>query len=169
MHTGTIPGTIIKFITRYKYSHILLSLDNSLTKMYSFGRKNISNPLNAGFIIEDINGEFFHKFNKTSCRIYKLTITCQQYKKLEEILSGFEHHRDQYKYDIIGLLFKCFLIPITREKHYVCSQFVAEVLKEAEIYNFNKPTTLVKPKDFEYIENSLGIYCGLLLDAKRIV
>ena len=169
MHTGTIPGTIIKFFTRYRYSHVLLSLDNSLSRMYSFGRKTILNPLNAGFVIEDINGKFIKKFNKSKCRIYKITITNQQYDNLKNILDNFEHNQDQYKYDIIGLLLKYFSIPLKRDKYYVCSQFVAEVLKDAEIYQFNKPISLIKPKDFEQISISEEIYTGFLLAAKKVV
>jgi len=169
MHTGTIPGNIIKFLTRYKYSHILLSLDNSLSRMYSFGRKNIHNPLNAGFVIEDIDGKFFHKFNKTHCRIYKVTINDEQYHKLETILNEFENNKDEYRYDIVGLILKYFFIPIKREKHYVCSQFVAEVLTKAKIVEFGKSTSLVRPKDFEKLSCGDEIYSGLLTEAKRIV
>ena len=168
-HTGTIPGTIIKFLTGYKYSHVLLSLDNSLSKMYSFGRKTLYNPLNAGFVIEDINGRFFHKFNKTKCRIYKITINDNQYQKLEEILKNFENNKDVYRYDLIGLILKYFYIPIKREKHYVCSQFVAEVLAQAEIVEFHKSHSLIRPKDFETLFCDNEIYSGLLTDAKRIV
>lgn len=168
-HTGTIPGSIIKFLTQYKYSHILISLNNDFSKMYSFGRKSVINPLNAGFVIQDIDGKFFSKFSKTKCRIYKLTITNEQYDKLKYILNNFETNKEEYKYDIIGLLLKYFFIPIKRENHFVCSQFVAEVLKEAEIYKFNKPTSLVRPKDFEKITSSEEIYSGLLTEAKRIV
>ena len=169
MHTGTLPGTIIKILTNYKYSHILISLDNSFNKMYSFGRKKIYNPLNAGFVIQDINGAFFKKFNKTKCRIYRLTITDEQYDNIKNILNDFEANKEQYRYDIIGLLLKYFFIPIKREKHFVCTQFVAEVLKKAKIYEFNKSTSLVRPKDFEEIYNIEEIYTGLLLEAKRIV
>lgn len=169
MHTGTLPGTIIKFLTRYQYSHILLSLDNSLSKMYSFGRKKLYNPLNAGFVIEDIDGEFFHRFNKTKCRIYKISINGDQYNELKNILKNFENNKEQYRYDILGLLLKYFYIPIKRENHYVCSQFVAEVLTDANITNFNKPISLVRPKDFEKLFNDFEIYSGLLMDAKRIV
>lgn len=168
MHTGTIPSIIIKLFTRYKYSHVLISLDSSLTKMYSFGRKQLFNPLNAGLVIENIDGEFFKHFKKTKCRIYKLTISNEQYNKLKNILNDFETNINDYKYDIIGLLFKCISVPIKREKHYVCSQFVAEVLSKADIYNFDKPTSLVKPKDFEKINNTENIFSGLLVDAKKI-
>lgn len=66
MHTGTLPGIIIKLFTRYQYSHILISLDMSLTKMYSFGRKTLFNPLNAGFVIENIDGAFLNDLIKQS-------------------------------------------------------------------------------------------------------
>ena len=168
MHTGTIPSIIIKLFTRYKYSHVLLSLDSSFKKMYSFGRKQLFNPLNGGLVIEDIDGNFFNRFNKTKCRIYKLTISDKQYEKLENILNNFEQNINEYKYDFLGIVFKYFYLPITRKKHYVCSQFVAEVLKEADIYNFNKPTSLVRPKDVEKIKNIKEIYNGLLVDAKKI-
>lgn len=167
MHTGTIPGRIIKLITRYKYSHVLLSLDESLNKMYSFGRKNLFNPLDAGFVVEDIDGRFFKRFKKTRCRIYKLTINNKQYHKLKKILEFYETNEDEFKYDILGLLFKSFYIPIKRKNHYVCTQFVAELLDEANIYKFNKPIELVRPKDFEYINNITEIYSGLLLDTKK--
>lgn len=168
MHTGTIPSIIIKLFTRYKYSHVLLSLDSSFKRMYSFGRKQLFNPLNGGLVIEDIDGKFFNHFNKTKCRIYKLTISDEQYKKLKNILKYYEQNIDDYKYDFLGIIFKCFYIPIKREKYYVCSQFIAEVLKDADIYNFNKPTSLVTPRDFETISNTENIFSGLLMDAKKI-
>ena len=65
VHTGTIPSKIVKIITNYEYSHVLLSTDNSFKKMYSFGRRNINNPLNGGFIIESYDGLFFKKYSKT--------------------------------------------------------------------------------------------------------
>lgn len=168
MHTGTIPSIIIKLFTRYKYSHVLLSLDNSFKKMYSFGRKQLFNPLNGGLVIEDIDGKFFKRFNKTKCRIYRLSITNEQYNKLANILNDFEQNLDDYKYDFLGIIFKCVSISITRENHYVCSQFVAEVLNKADIYNFNKPISLVTPKDFETIINTENIFDGLLVEAKKI-
>ena len=55
MHTGTIPSVIIKSFTRYKYSHILIATNNSFKKMYSFGRKTLFNPFNAGLVTKLLN------------------------------------------------------------------------------------------------------------------
>lgn len=168
-HTGTIPGNIIKLFTRYNYSHVLLSLDNNFKKMYSFGRKKVYNPFSGGFVIEDIDGKFFNRFYKTKCRIYKLTISEEQYNSLKNILLDFEKNKNEYKYDFLGILLKLFYIPIERKKYFVCTHFIAEVLDQAKIYQFAKPNVLIRPRDFENIDNSTEIYIGLLKEAKRIV
>ncbi len=162
MHTGTLPSIIIKYFTKYEYSHVLLATDISFKKMYSFGRKKLYNPLNAGFVIEDINGNFFKRFSKTTCRIYRLTIPTKKYNKVIELLNDFESNEHIYKYDIIGLVFKLISFPLKRENHYVCTQFVAEILKKADIHDFHKSTALVKPRDFENINSIKEIYTGLL-------
>ena len=169
MHTGTIPSIIIKLFTRYKYSHVLIATNNSFDKMYSFGRKNLFSPFNAGFVIENIDGDFFKRFNKTMCRIYKISISEEKYDNVIKLLNYFEDNKNQYKYDIIGLFLKTMSLPIKREKHYVCTQFVAEILEAAHIYEFGKSNLLVKPKDFEKIDNSNIIYTGYLNKYKNIV
>ena len=65
MHTKTIPATLIKFITRYKYSHIALSFDKSCNTTYSFGRKKYNSIIDCGFVEENKNGMFFKKFKDT--------------------------------------------------------------------------------------------------------
>lgn len=168
MHTGTIPSIIIKLFTRYKYSHVLIATNSSFKKMYSFGRKTLFNPFNAGLVIENIDGRFFKRFNKTMCRVYKISISEEKYNTVIKLLNYFENNIDQYKYDIIGLFFKTISLPIKRKKHYVCTQFVAEILETAHIYEFGKSNLLVKPRDFEKIDNSRIIYTGYLNKYKNI-
>lgn len=169
MHTGTIPSIFIKLFTRYKYSHVLIATNKTFDKMYSFGRKTLFNPFNAGLVIENIDGNFFKRFNKTKCRIYRLCVTKEKYNKVVNLLNQFESNINDYKYDIIGLFLKTMSIPIKREKHYVCTQFVAEILENAHIYEFGKSNLLVKPQDFEKISNSNIIYTGYLNQYKKIV
>ena len=43
MNTGTLLSRTIKLVTHYEYSHVVLSLDDTYTKLYSFGRKKLKN------------------------------------------------------------------------------------------------------------------------------
>ncbi len=160
MHTNTIPSKLIKLATRSEYSHIGLSLDKSCNKVYSFGRKTLRAIWNAGFTIDDKNGEFFKVFNKTKCKIYEIEITEEQYKNVENILNDMKMNSRLYKYDFFCLIPRYFGIPITLKNRYVCSYFVAQVLEQAGIHKFNKNTCLVIPKDFEELTKFEEIYQG---------
>lgn len=162
MHTDTIPSKIVKTFTRYEYSHVAISLDKECNTIYSFGRKNLHSVIDGGFSIETKNGEFFSAFDKTKCIIYEIAISDRQYLKLASIIQYMEEHKEEYKYDFLGMAFRFFKLPVTFKKKYVCSYFVAYVLQKCDIYNFNKKTCLVKPQDFESLNGFNEIYRGTL-------
>ena len=64
MYSNTFPSKLVKFVTKYKYSHIGICLDKECNLIYSFGRKSLNNFLNGGFVIEPKTGDFFKKFNQ---------------------------------------------------------------------------------------------------------
>lgn len=159
MHTNTIPSKLIRFFTRYEFSHVGISLEKNCDKIYSFGRKTLHSVINCGFTIESKNGEFFNNFNQTKCKIYELEITDEQYQTVTDILKYMSDYKQQYKYDFIGVILRYFKIPIQIKNKYVCSYFVASVLEQASIYNFQKNVCMVVPKDFDN-QNFHEIYHG---------
>lgn len=161
-HSGTFPSKIIKLFTHYKYSHVSLALNSKLNKMYSFGRKKVNNPFDGGFVIESKKGEFYKKFNKTKCIILEFEITNQQYRKLLKLIKLYKLNVDIYRYDIIGLIPRLFNFKIKRKNYNMCSEFVAELLEQSDIYKFK--SEIVKPIDFMNIPNKKIIYQGKLLN-----
>lgn len=160
MHTNTIPSRLVKFFTRYNYSHVAISLDKDCYITYSFGRRNLYNILNGGLSIQKKDGAFFNKFNKTKCKIYEIEVTDKQYTKVKEILMNMENNIDNYKYDFLGIVPRFFKIPVTFRNRFVCSYFVAHVLEQANICNFEKKTCLVVPRNFENLKQTREIYSG---------
>ena len=160
MHTNTKPSRFVKFMTRYEYSHVALSLDKECSEIYSFGRRKLHSILGGGFTVENKDGEFFKLFNETSCKIYELTIEDEQYEKVKEIIDEMKLNINTYKYDFLGTGLRFLYIPITFKNKYVCSYFVADVLEKSNIYNFNKRTYFIKPKDFENLKGFNEIYKG---------
>ena len=160
MHTNTKPSKFIKFITRYEYSHVAISLEKECNVIYSFGRKKLHSILNGGFSIERKDGEFFKTFDNTKCKIYELEVNEEQYAEVEKTIAQMEINRDIYKYDFLGIALRFLKIPLTFKNKYVCSYFVASLLEKANIYNFEQQVCLVKPKDFENINGINEIYTG---------
>lgn len=166
MKTGTIPSRFISLFTRYKYSHVAISFNKNCNTIYSFGRRRVNSFLDGGFVITHKKGEFFKKYHKTECLIYELKVDKKKYLLLKKFIKDKKNHSLEYKYDFLGIILRYFYIPITFKNHYVCSYFIADILKESNIYTFKKKTCFVKPKDFNNINNSELIYQGKYLSYK---
>lgn len=163
MHTGTIFSKVVKFVTRYSYSHIAISFNKNCDYIYNFGRRNPDSILDAGFVMENKSGRFFKKFKNTRCRIYEVEVTDKQYEDLIKIVKYMKKNKDIYSYDYLGVFLRFLKIPVTFKNKYVCSYFVAELLEEANVYDFDKKTCFVCPRDFENIDGSNLIYSGRYL------
>lgn len=166
MHTNTIPAKLIKFATRSKYSHVGLSFEKDCTTIYSFGRRNVHSILNSGFTVENKNGPFFQAFHKTICKIYEVEVSHSKYTQIKKVIKEMQKNSNLYKYDFIGLILRFFRIPIRLKNRYVCSYFIASLLKEAENYPFQKESYFIKPKDFENISCWSEIYSGKYINYK---
>ena len=160
-YSGTIMSKIVRLYTRYNYSHVSISLDKNISNMYSFGRKNVYNVFDGGFVIENKKSKFYKKFKNTKCIILEIEVSSEQYNTLYNILEEYKDNMDIYRYDIIGVFLRPFNIRITRENYYYCTKFVKEVLENSNIYKFNND--FIKPKDFMNIPNKI-IYRGKLMN-----
>lgn len=158
--TGTMPSNVIALFTQKEYSHVSISFDKSLTKMYSFGRLNPTKVLPAGFIEENVNDGVFALFPKSRCLVYKLNVTDKQFDKLKLEISKFTDKHTEYKYSIKGAIMAYFKKPYKKDKHYFCSQFVSEVLINSGIYKTEKVPELIKPMDLLEIKDKTFIYEG---------
>ena len=160
MHTKTLPSWIISFFTRYKYSHVAISFNRNCDITYSFGRKNLYSIFNAGFVMETKSGEFFKRFKDTKCRIYELDVSNKQYNDLIRIIKYIKKNKNCYGYDYLGIVLRYLKIPVTFKNKYVCSYFVAQLLEDAKICDFEKETFNVRPRDFEKVKGFNLIYTG---------
>lgn len=158
-YTGTILSKIVKIYTRREYSHVSISLNEDLTKMYSFGRINPYNPFSGGFVHEEIDKGTFKRFKKTKTKIYSLEISEEKYEKLESIIEQMKAKKNLYKFNVIGLLGILLNVKIKREKYFYCAEFVKYVLEQSQVLEL---PDLVKPEDFEKVSGISEIYRGVL-------
>lgn len=175
-YTNTVPGRLItaraslKFWNRYPgdtYSHVSLSKDDKLNNMVSFARKEINNPFDAGLVKEDIRkGLFIANKEKSKIAVMKLDIESDKYNKLCNIIDYYWKNKDKLNYNYMGLMKMLFVgSGTTRENHYFCSQWVAQVLKESRIDIFKgKNTYDIRPFDFYATLKDNIIYEGLTID-----
>ena len=159
-HSGSLLSRGIKFVKKYEYTHVSISLDKELNKMYSFGRLHPYNTFLAGFVQESPKYGTFKRFSKTKTKIFCLNITEEQYKKLKKIIKYFERKRKYYKFNALGLFSVALNVKITKENSFYCAEFIKYVLDKAKIKT-NLPE-IVTPEDFQHLNNISPIYIGFL-------
>lgn len=161
-NTGTLFTKMIKSYTKAPYNHASISFNRELSELYSFGRKQPSNPLNGGFVREDIKTGTFSKYPNTTCVIYELQVSEREVEKMKRVLQLFIKRRNKYLYNILGVIGIALKEPVEFSNSYFCSQFVAEILERSGIKLWNKLPALVTPDDFRQCDRLHLIYEGKL-------
>jgi hypothetical protein len=145
--TGTVLGKMIKLYTKKPLNHASIVIDEQFNKVYSFGRRNPRNPFFAGFVEENVRGGLFRN---ADCAIYCITITEKQFQKMICKLRDMEDHKEEYRYNLIGLIAVMLNMEMTRKNAFFCSHFVAAILEESGIdIKSQKPLSLVTPHDIK--------------------
>ncbi|WP_042170827.1 hypothetical protein [Paenibacillus gorillae] len=157
--TGTLFTRTIKLFTRDPLNHASIAFDSQLNEVYSFGRKNPHNPFFGGFVKENMRGQLFEQ---ASCALYRIRINQSEYVRMRNLIEYMERNRDQYRYNLLGVVGLLFNIQMKREYAYFCSQFVASVFAESGVQLCNKSPLMVTPGDLENTPVLELVYQGTL-------
>lgn len=162
--TKTIPSILIGTIMRGGYTHSSISLTPRTDHFYSFARRTLNNPLNAGFIIEDVHTFVYSKYENCACAVYSLEISDEAYEKAERIIEKFVENKKVLNYNFLGLLPAKLGIKYERKRNFTCSQFVASVLHYSGAVKLPKHPSLMMPNDFPQLDGVKLIYKGKIKD-----
>ncbi|MDG5789894.1 hypothetical protein QA612_20775 [Evansella sp. AB-P1] len=157
--TGTVLSRLIQLYTRKNYNHASICFHSSFMEVYSFGRKVPRNPFIGGFVKEDIRASFF---SQASCAVYSYTVTDDQLQRMMTYMRKIEEQKERYRYNLLGLFAIAVNKQIDRKYAFFCSQFIATVLQECEVIEFNKPLSHVAPYDLVEGTNFQLEYQGTL-------
>ncbi len=164
--TGTIPSRLIHCFVGGRFTHISIALTPNTDEFYSFARRTLHNPFNAGFYIENIHSHVFAKYPESNCAIYSLEIDDESYQRLKNMIDRFIENKEFFDYNFLGLLPAKLGIKMSRRYHFTCSQFVATVLYKTECVSLPKHPSLMMPNDFLKISGIKAIYSGKLKNCR---
>ena len=150
VHSGTTVSKMIKNISHSEFSHASISFDSSLSKMYSFARKDPRNPFVGGFRYESI-GEGFYEQKEIPYAVYMVPCTENQIKKMKKRLNYFIQNESKFKFDFSGLVTNYLGIVNNPEHRWFCSRFVADILNAGAPKNkpYVAEPSLQDPDDFK--------------------
>lgn len=160
--TGSLFTRSIKLFTRTPYNHSSIAFESDLNTLYSFGRKNPNNPFIGGFVEEHIDSGTFKKFYNTSCLVLSIEVSLESYTQLQVIVDNFVTNKDDYQYNLIGMVSAMVNRPMPSDSKYFCSSFLAESMRKSEMDLIKQSPYITRPGDFMEIENAVIEYEGLL-------
>lgn len=159
-YTGTALSRIIKLYTKKEYSHVSISLDKKLTKMYSFGRINPYIPFIGGLVKESPKFGTFKRFKNTTSKIYSFEVSDSDYYFIKKTINRMYSNKEVYKFNLLGLIAILVNKKVYRENYFYCAEFVKYVLESSNL-NVELPN-IVKPDDFRRLDGVSEIYTGKL-------
>lgn len=165
-HTETLLSRIIKMKTGAEYTHVSISLDEDLKNMYSFGRKYSYIAFLGGFVKEGADFGTFKRFYNTEISIYELEVSDEVYEKICQKIEYIKVHKDEYKFNILGLFLAGFEKKRKLDKTYYCAEFVKLLMEKSGIDTEGLPD-IIKPEHFKNLKNTKLIYKGKLKEYKR--
>ncbi|MFC4410408.1 hypothetical protein ACFOZY_08225 [Chungangia koreensis] len=163
--TGTLLTRMIRLYTKLPLNHVSIAFDDSLTEVYSFGRKRPHNPFIGGFVREDFSSFFFQH---SACGIYRCKVSAEDYDRMLKRIRNIEEQKHKYRYNFIGLFGVMFNREIKRERAFFCSQFVATILNECEEEIVRCSPYLIQPQHFMVSEQLELVYAGDLANYPKL-
>ncbi|WP_417051478.1 hypothetical protein [Dysosmobacter welbionis] len=114
-------STLVYYIGGRGFTHSSIALEEDETTYYSFNYR--------GFAVETV--EKHHRRGVKKSRCIRLRVSEEAYCRIRERIQNMAEHHTEYRYTRLGLLFCILRLPFHWKRHYFCSQFVAELLKES--------------------------------------
>lgn len=165
--TGTVPSKIIGKLSRARFSHASLSIDNEFTDMFSFGRKGMK-VFPRGFAKENLRTRVFKKYENCLCEVFSTEVTDENYEGIKNKARYFNDNKDLFGFSYIGIFACWFRIKLKFKNRYFCSQCVSEILKAGNVQLPYDPL-LMRPMDFMKIKDIKKEYFGTIKDLAYLI
>lgn len=141
--TNTKMGKFIRFMTRYNYNHVSISLDDSFKEIYSFSRYYENTPFVGGFVVESI---LRYKKSNAQIKIFRIPIDKKTYYELKKYIEFLKIYQKKFIYNTFSAIFSIFKININIKYSYTCIEFAKHLFDNFNILSHSK-------KDFNSIKN----------------
>ena len=162
--SGSMPSRFLKFFTHDAYNHVSIALTPTLEQMYSFARLKPNNPFIGGFVEEGKGVGTFKKFNKAVVKVIELEVADEKYNSIKYFIEYFKRHKEQFKYNYLGVFLAALKLNWRPKHKFYCSQFVKVCLSCFDIANACDLPNVVKPMDFLKLDNKKIVYTGLFIN-----
>ena len=153
-------GRLSQMATRYPYTHVAISLDDSYTYFYAFSRLRAKTPPISGYIEEKRVYYTLGEDVPIQTKIFRVPVTEEGYARAVAYMDEGKRDRE-IMYHLLNML----LIPVFGGhpvyKAFHCGEFIAKVLEQAGV-ELKKPYYRYTPRLFAKLLGEYEIFEGVL-------
>ena len=153
-------GRLSQMATRYPYTHVAISLDDSYTYFYAFSRLRAKTPPISGYIEEKRVYYTLGEDVPIQTKIFRVPVTEEGYARAVAYMDEVKRDRE-IMYNLLNML----LIPVFGGhpvyKAFHCGEFIAKVLEQAGV-ELKKPYYRYTPRLFTELLGEYEIFEGVL-------
>lgn len=153
-------GKLTQKMTKYRYTHVALSLDDKYTHFYAFSRLRAKTPPISGYIEEKriyyTLGENIPIYTK----IFKVPVSTEGYHKILGFLDELKQD-SEIMYNLINMLLIPWFGGRPVYKAFNCGEFIAKVLEKGGIA-LHQPYYTYTPQLFNKLLAPYELYEGTL-------
>ncbi len=131
---NTRIGSMIRFFTGNKYSHVSISFDKDLKKMYSFTRYYENTPFIAGFS-EESPLRYSGGEGSTLVKVCKIPLEEEKYERIMSYLDILKQNSDAYIYNYFSALLFLTGFKLRIPQSYTCLEFAVHILSRFELFD----------------------------------
>ncbi len=148
-------GKFSRYVNKYEYTHIAVSLNEELREFATFSRRKHYSPFNAGFMYEKRAHYVFGNNEKVKIKVFRLPVNKEE---ITEYIDRIEQDKE-YVFNLYSMITMPFLHGIKIYKAHNCMSFVSRIIelsnsvqmnKKSHKYNIQELDDLLK--DFFYKE-----------------
>lgn len=160
-YTNSLMAKAIKFVTHQPYSHAGISLDSSLTNIFTYGRKEVKDK--CKFTVESIfDGALGAVKDSTPYSLYVSFFKKYQFETLKERIENIKEDINKHGYSYIGLINFALGKETYNDYRMFCSQFVADVIKAGDPNRVKKHASRYSPSDLSKVKGMHFVTKGIL-------
>jgi len=132
-------ANFIYWLSGRGYTHASIALDKTEDVYYSF---------NFNGFCREYPKRQKRRRGKSVC--YHLEVTLESYQKIKDRIEDIEETQEEWYYNRMGVFLCLLRIPLRRQKHFFCSEFVAEMLLLSENIFLKRRPSLYLPNQLNF-------------------
>ena len=131
-------GRFIRFLTGNSYSHVALSLDNTICELFSFARRQRSIPLAGGFVTE-YPDRYLSGYGDIPLMLVRIALSDEDYLKLIKTLYDFSMRKKDLIYNSIdAVTVSLFRKHVPIKDSYTCLSFCCLLLGLQQFFSISE-------------------------------